>query len=237
MIAFTTFISLAVSVPLLTVSGSALKRSGCSLKGHTTPSLPAPLVAPTDALSWVGLAIGTQNYTCSSAGTYTNVGALAELFDVSCLVQTSIFPALQDIAIAAWEAAPPTVTAAEVIKSLHGLTTPAILGQHYYVVNPVSGIGINPKWDFTSQGSLAGNKEAFVVAAKVNGASAPTGSKDIDWVQLGALAGAPALAGELAKEVYRTDTRLGQPPASCTAGSAEIVVKYAAKYYGFGGSV
>jgi len=236
MIAFTTFVSLAVSAPLLTVSGYALKRSGCSLNGLTIPNLPAPLVAPTDAPSWVGVAIGTQNYTCSSAGTYTNVGALAELFDVSCLVKTSIFPSIPDIAIAAWEAAPPSVTAAEVIKTLHGISAPVILGQHYFVTNPISGTGSNPKWDFTSQ-SDAGNKEAFVVAAKVNGASAPTGSKDIDWVQLGVLAGAPALTGELAKQVYRTNTRLGQPAASCTPGSNEVVVKYAALYYGFGGSV
>lgn len=81
-------------------------------------------------------------------------------------------------------------------------------GQHYYVTNPITGSGIDPKWDFTSQGADAGKSDAFVVAAKVNGASAPTGSQDIDWVQLG------SLTGNLAKQVYRVQTRLGQPPAS-----------------------
>lgn len=109
--------------------------------------------------------------------------------------------------------------------------------------NPITGSGINPKWDFTSQGADAGKSDAFVVAAKVNDAAAPTGSQDIDWVQLG------SLTGNLAKQVYRVETRLGQPPASvsiqviayrqsmllikcpqCTVGSKDIQVKYTAFY-------
>lgn len=82
-------------------------------------------------------------------------------------------------------------------------------GQHYYVVNPLTGTGIDPKWDFTS-GAFSGVKDAFVVAAKNTSASAPTGSQDIDWVFLTALAG----NSDLAAQVFRTDTRLGQPPAN-----------------------
>ena len=162
-----------------------------------------------------------RNFQCS------NVGALAELFDASCLYNTPLFASLTDIAIAAWSRAPPAVTTSELIKTLHIFPTSAILGklnltfkdiqlthqnllgQHYYVTNPLTGQGINPKWDFTSQGADAGKSDAFVVAAKVNGASAPTGSQDIDWVQLGNIG-----SGALAQQVYRTDTRLGQPPAS-----------------------
>ncbi|KAF8893179.1 hypothetical protein CPB84DRAFT_1783384 [Gymnopilus junonius] len=235
MFAFTTLLSLAVTAPLLSVSGIAVKRTPdlCSLSkaASSLPNLPSPLVAPSSPLSWVGVAIGTQNYTCASTGTWTNVGAVAELFDISCLAGTFFFESIQDIAIAAWEAAPPSLPASQIISKLHSFSTPEILGQHYYVTNPITGSGINPKWDFTSQGADAGKADAFVVAAKVNDGGAPTGSKDIDWVQLG------NIEGSLAKQVYRTDTRLGQPPASCTPGSAEIVVKYAAKYWGFGASV
>ncbi|KAF8888604.1 hypothetical protein BD779DRAFT_1623629 [Infundibulicybe gibba] len=102
---------------------------------------------------------------------------------------------------------------------------------HYYVPNPLTGVGVNPKWDFTSQGANAGNPNAFVIAARVAGLSAPTGPSDIDWVSLS------ALTGELAQEIYRVDTRGGQPPATCTPGSPPIVVKYTAKYWLFGGSV
>ncbi|KAH9478605.1 hypothetical protein JR316_0009062 [Psilocybe cubensis] len=231
MLTFTTLLSLSALAPLLSVSGLAVKRSGCSLSNLKLSNLPPPLVAPSFPPSFVGIAIGTQNYTCSSAGTYTNVGALAELFDASCVYNSPIFPTLPSIASAAWEIAPPSLPISEVISTLHGFSSPSILGQHYYVTNPITGSGITPKWDFTSQGADAGKSDAFVVAAKVNGAAAPTGSQDIDWVQLG------SLTGDLAKQVYRVQTRLGQPPASCTVGSKDIQVKYAALYYGFGGSV
>ncbi|KAF8962604.1 putative malate dehydrogenase [Flammula alnicola] len=233
MVAFTTFFSLALLAPLL-ASGLVLKRSGCNISNMQIPNLPQALTAPTAKGSFVGIAIGTQNYTCTSTGTYTNVGALAELFDISCLINTPLFGILPDIAIAAWEAAPPAVSAPEMISTLHLFSGPVILGQHYYVTNPITGSGINPKWDFTSQGADAGNPNAFVVASKINSTTALTGSKDIDWVFL------KSLTGSLAQEVYRTDTRLGQPPATVLhawPGSPEIVVKYAAKYWGFGGSV
>lgn len=71
MVAYTTLLSLAVSAPLLAVSGLALKREGCSLSNVKLTNLPSPLVAPTAPASFVGIAIGTQNYTCNSAGTYT----------------------------------------------------------------------------------------------------------------------------------------------------------------------
>ena len=130
------------------------------------------------------------------------------------------------MAMAAWQAAPPALTAGEFILALHKFTTPEILGkelvscfgvpsltqdwflgQHYFVPNP-NGQGLGAKWDFTSQGALAGNTNAFVVAAKVNQTDAPTGPKDIAWVSL------KSVTGQLAQQIYRTDTRLGQPPAT-----------------------
>lgn len=67
---------------------------------------------------------------------------------------------------------------------------------------------MNPKWDFTSQGAYKGNANAFVVAAKSAGIPAPTGAQDVDWVAL------KAIQGSLASDVFRVDTRGGQPPAS-----------------------
>ncbi|KAF8156007.1 hypothetical protein B0H34DRAFT_715793 [Crassisporium funariophilum] len=231
MFTYTALISLVLSAPILSASCHVVRRSGCAIPNNKIANLPPALSQPDAKLAFVAVAIGTQNYTCGSTGTYTNVGAVAELFDISCLHNTFVFPAIPDIAIAAWKAAPPALSAQAVISGLHSFSSPEILGQHYYVTNPITGTGVNPKWDFTSQGATAGNKNAFVVAAKVNGTTAPTGSQDIDWVSL------QALTGSLATEVYRTDTRLGQPPATCTPGSAEIAVKYAAKYWLFGGSI
>jgi len=231
MFAFTALASLAVSAPILTASGRVVKRFGCDISNVKMANMPIALSQPDATPAFVAVAVGTQNYTCSSVGTYTNVGAVAELFDISCFYNTPLFPAIPDIAISAWKAAPPALSAQALISALQLSPTPGILGQHYYVTNPITGTGVNPKWDFTSQGATRGNAEAFVVAAKMNGTAAPTGSQDIDWVDL------KALTGSLATEVYRTDTRLGQPPATCTPGSPEIAVKYAAKYWLFGGSI
>lgn len=88
----------------------------------------------------------------------------------------------------------------------------------------MTGAGI-PKFDFTTSGVNAGNVDAFVLTKKAFGAPAPTGMQDVDWLSLTNIG-----AGKLADEVYRTDTREGQPPASCTPGSEPITVKYAAKY-------
>jgi len=189
------------------------------------------LAPPTTKLSYIALAIGTQNYTCGTTGTYTNIGAVAELFDISCLFNTPAFATVQDLAYDIWRIAPAAVTPEAIIAALHYAETPAILGQHYYVPNPVTGVGVSPKWDFTSQGANAGNPNAFVVAARVASLSAPTGTSDIDWVSL------TSLTGELAQEIYRIDTRGGQPPATCTPGSQPITVKYTAKYWLFGGSI
>ncbi|KAF8888600.1 putative malate dehydrogenase [Infundibulicybe gibba] len=188
------------------------------------PAGQTALAPPTTKPSFIAVAVGTQNYTCGATGTYTNIGAVAELFDISCLYNAPAFGNIQDIAYDIWRVSPPAVTPEEVIALLHSAKTPEILGQHYYVPNPLTGVGVNPKWDFTSQGANAGNPNAFVVAAKVSGLSAPTGTSDIDWVSLS------ALTGELAQQVYRVDTKGGQPPATCTPGSDPIVVKYTAKY-------
>ncbi|KAF8814991.1 hypothetical protein BYT27DRAFT_7156279 [Phlegmacium glaucopus] len=216
---FTLLLSLTLSFSILSTLGGYIRKPEIKI-----PTLPPPLTPPTLKLAFVALGVGTQNYTCGSTGTFTNVGALAEIFDISGFANTAIFDLIPDLAIAAWKAAPPSISIAEVISTLHMDRTPEILGQHYFVPSPINGQGLNPKWDFTSQGALAGNPNAFVVAAKVDQADAPTGSQDIAWLSL------KNITGELAQQIYRIDTRLGQPPANCNPGSPEIEVKYVSQY-------
>lgn len=232
MLSILTFATFALQFFL--VSSSPAKRSGCTVQDPASlMKLPAGFPAPSSSLSYVAVAIGTQNYTCSSAGTYTNVGAVAELFDISCLATSkTVFDKIADAAIGLWKIAPPNLTPQKVVGMLSNFKNPIILGQHYYVTNPITRTGVNPEWDFTSAGVTAGNPNAYVVAARNYGSAAPSGSTDIDWVYLTNIG-----AGELADGVYRTDTKLGQPPASCTPGSAPITVKYAAKYWLYGGSM
>ncbi|KAH7870889.1 uncharacterized protein C8R40DRAFT_613845 [Lentinula edodes] len=217
------------STPQDVTTGTACAVSTATIDTSGT-TLPAPSFAP----SFIGLGVGTQNYTCGSAGTYTSTGALAELFDVSCLVGQSSFTSLQSTAFAAWNSSTSTAVSSTsgVLSSANVISSPITLGQHYFITNPVTGSGLSPKWDFTSN-ALAGNADAFVVAAKIDDVAAPTGSADVDWLYLTNLTGT---TGTLANEIYRIDTQGGQPPASCTSGTADITVKYTAMYWLTGGS-
>ncbi|KAJ4481993.1 hypothetical protein J3R30DRAFT_2110765 [Lentinula aciculospora] len=214
------------SPPTDVTTGTACDVSTASIDTSGT-TLPAPSFSP----SFIGLGVGTQNYTCGSAGTYTSTGAFAELFDVSCLVGQASFTSLQSTAFAAWNSSSSTSVSStsSILSSANVISSPITLGQHYFITNPVTGSGLSPKWDFTSN-ALAGDADAFVVGTKVDDVAAPTGSVDVDWLYL------TNLTGTLANEVYRIDTQGGQAPASCTSGSADITVKYTAMYWLTGGS-
>lgn len=208
------------------LAAPSLTTSGCDISDAEI-SLPPGLAPPTSPPSYISVAIGVQNYSCADTGTYTcvspstlrgthanllptcrSVGAVAELFDISCLLGTPAFDHIEDLAFTIWKALPNKVTAAKVIELLHLAKTPAILGQHYFITNPTTGSGSSPKWDFTSQGTTKGNPNAFVVGARAGGVPAPTGPQDIDWLFL------TGVQGQLADQIYRVDTRGGQPPAT-----------------------
>ncbi|EIM89137.1 uncharacterized protein STEHIDRAFT_167031 [Stereum hirsutum FP-91666 SS1] len=193
------------------------------------PSNQTALVAPTFPPSFVALGVGVQNYTCSNTSTYTNVGAVAELFDISCVVDTAISPYLTSAIEALWSAIPSNIlNTTELISKLGFLGNPDVLGQHYFVPNPATGSGTSPKFDFTSA-RFNGVADAFVVLARTGDIPSPDDkSVDIDWLYLTALSYAGQ--GKLAKSVFRVETAGGQPPASCN-GTDSISVKYVAEYW------
>ncbi|KAK7047324.1 hypothetical protein VNI00_006555 [Paramarasmius palmivorus] len=201
----------------------------CDVSGAIVDTAGGALTAPQKPVSFIALGVGTQNYTCSDAGTYASAGALAELFDVSCFYDRPMFNNLASMSFELWKRAPPSIGAGQVISALQGVDSNAILGEHYFVASP-SGTGISPKWDFTSR-AFKGNADAFILAAKQGGVPAPTGSADVDWLYL------TNVQGSLADEVYRTHTKSGPPPASCAAGSAPITVKYTSLYWFTGGTI
>jgi hypothetical protein len=170
-----------------------------------------------------------------------NVGAFAELLDISCHYGTPAFSSMQDGLYTTWSQAPSSFTAQDLISAAGN--NPLVLGQHYYVSKDKCAAGspaLSPKWDFTSNAER-GNAAAFLIGAKVGNLPAPTGSNNVDWVQL------KNAEGELADTVYRVDTKGGQPPSSvskamhhgltpplkllqCTAGDPPLTVRYTAKY-------
>ena len=142
-----------------------------------------------------------------SDGVDRSAGAVAELFDISCLDENA-FDATTALAFEAWELASPSLTAQELIAALSFLGDIDVLGQHFFITNPLTGSGLSPKWDFTSA-SEKGHADAFVVGAKIGDLPAPSDpTVNIDWLQLN------GVQGDLASQVYRIQTQGGQPPAS-----------------------
>ncbi|KAJ7032444.1 hypothetical protein C8F04DRAFT_659828 [Mycena alexandri] len=233
--------ALVALLPLVASFTSALPRverqtglpNRCNISAATMdlPLNQTKLVAPSNITgpSFIGVAIGTQNYTCASTGNWTNVGAVAQIFDASCLYGAPEFSNLPDIAYAFWKFAPPTFPVSQIISFMQPFHASMVLGQHYFVNSP-SGTGVSPKWDFTSA-ALAGHPDAFVIGTKVGDIAAPTGFPDIDWLSL------DKAEGSLATQVLRLNTVGGLPPASCTTGSPPIAIKYASMYWFYGSSV
>jgi len=211
----------ALAAPAFRPGGPGPVRSCDPAKAKLT--VPAPLAPPVGNPSGVLLGVGFQNYTCTAAGTYASAGAVAELYDISCLINTPAFNTVQDTAFKAWNVSTERKSTSVVNRAVPGLRDG---GSHYFVVSP-SGTGISPIWDQRRCGR-ANSEEGFVIGAKVNGAPAPTGPKDVDWLQIG------NVKGNLAKTIYRTDTRGGPAPTSCTPGSPVLTVKYASKYLLYG---
>ncbi|KAJ7093274.1 hypothetical protein B0H15DRAFT_747320, partial [Mycena belliarum] len=190
---------------------------GCSTTGVTMdlPVGQTQLVEPSTAPLFVTLGVGIQNYTCNAATSkYTSTGAVATLLDLSCVAHTPAFSNVQTVAYIAWAAAPSGVSLDSIIPDV---CASAILGYHYFVP-AASGTGITPKWDFSA------SNRGFVLGAKVGDIPAPAPARDVDWLALN------NAGGDLAQQIFRTDTVSGQPSTSCIAGSADISVKYTAKY-------
>ena len=126
------------------------------------------------------------------------------MLDISCFYGTDAFADIQVKALEIF-AAHDTVTIDEVIKGLDGSCF--VLGQHYFLTNPFTGSGVSPVFDFRD-GFFAGDSSAFIVTNKTGDIPAPTGSQDVDWLEL------VSVEGTVAKTVLRLDTHFGQPPSS-----------------------
>ncbi|KAI0052115.1 hypothetical protein FA95DRAFT_1569480 [Auriscalpium vulgare] len=222
---------LTIALAAVPAFAAPARITGCPVPSSVlqVPTNQTQLVPPTTAPSYVGLGVGVQNYTCSAAGAYVTAGAYAELFDISCLYNTPSFANIQNDAYNIWNQLPASFNVASLIGVFRSLKNFDALGQHYFITNAAG--GLSPKFDFTSTGKTSGNPNAYVVAAKVGDLPSPTGPQDVDWLELN------GTAGKLASQVFRVNTKAGQPPSSCTPGSPLISVKYTAKYLFYGSTL
>ncbi|KAJ7793896.1 hypothetical protein B0H13DRAFT_1675466, partial [Mycena leptocephala] len=131
----------------------------------------------------------------------SSIGAVASLFDISCLDHTPKFSTIQTTDSTAGACACQCP-----VDRDWGLRRrePYFLRFHHFVPSP-SGTGLSPKWDLTSTGKFAGN--FTVIGAKIGNIAAPTDpATNIDWLEL------DRVQGDLATVTFRIDTVGGQPP-------------------------
>ncbi|OAX81941.1 hypothetical protein ACJ72_03710 [Emergomyces africanus] len=201
----------------------------------TDESLPA--VPEGQKLLHVTIGRGIQNYTCSSTSATDKpkaTGALATLFDATCLAST--FPFLLSLLprIAIRESNPtyPTSPAQNLLSPFtFGPNDMPITGYHFFDSTSV------PVFDLLKDGHAAVEKIAGVPAPK--GALDGVGKQRfgaVPWLYLAAVKGS---AGK-AKSVYRVATAGGKAPATCEGWKGNdgdggvLSVQYAAEYWFFG---
>jgi len=193
---------------------------GCPIT--VRPVVPAgqTLVVPNPALKvqFVGLGLGTQNYSCSAEGKPVSAGAVATLYDVSCLSSTPFFATLPDFAVNLGGSRARTAVSAGIAQRLG--SSPIKLGDHFFIANAAG--GISPEFDLTP----SQKKSSFVIAKKTGNVASPLGTANVDLLQL------DKVNGTIGTQVLRLDTRLGQPlSATCTPGSPITTSPYVAVYW------
>lgn len=219
------------------VPGSSFKPGVCDLSKTTIPLSPAQqttLGSPTTPLAAVGLAFGVQNYTCSTNNVFVATGAVAELFDTSCLASTNspLASTIQNDLFNFWNSSSAgSATVQQLIEALPYIV-PAnmILAQHYFIKNSAG--GISPTWDFRATPKFKGVENAVFVGKALANTPDVNPTKNVPWLHLG------KVSGDISDEIYRILTVGGVAPSSCVSGTTkDISVKYTSQYWFYGGSL
>jgi len=182
----------------------------------------------------IGVAFGVQNYTCSQSNNFTSTGAVAQLYDISCLYHSSptLFRTIQEPLYSAWVNLTSEITVQEIAAVIPALLAPEVIQSDHYFISNSAG-GLSPVWDFRTNQKFRGQDNAVFVGRGVGSVVPPVDPADnINWLRVG------KVSGDIANEVYRIDTIGGQPPTSCAHGQTkDISVKYVSQYWFYGGSL
>ena len=182
---------------------------------------PLPPVSEGLTLKHVAIGRGTQNYTCdlsNSTAVPTANGALATLFNASCIVAT--YPELARML--GRVSMQFNLTQSEVSRRL-APSNLIVSGQHFFTN------ATTPFFTLDEPEQQLGVIPCAKDAGSPAPADAPVGQKGepaVAWLKLKARVGA---TGSL-QEVYRVETVGGSPPATCKGMPASFEVQYATQY-------
>ncbi|GAQ06396.1 uncharacterized oxidoreductase YjmC [Aspergillus lentulus] len=181
----------------------------------TKPALPAPSHGL--KLKFVALGRGTQNYTClpsDKSASPAAVGAVATLFDASCLASHNP-TILHDLPAAMSKVSTDALGLfAMLLNQMTSRTSSGlILGEHYFTDTgaPMFDLRIGGHKDW-----LQAKKGSSVPAPSQISSHSKEGDHNVPWLKLGFADGSGI------REVYRIHTSGGQPPASCKGQKESI---------------
>ncbi|MCJ1226478.1 hypothetical protein MMC12_003130 [Toensbergia leucococca] len=190
-----------------------LSNANANLPSDSTTALPPP----TEGLQVYHVAIGrgTQNYTCANAtATPTNIGALATLYNASCLAST--LPAILATLPAAALALPAPIPLTPLFPSN------LLMSGHHFFTNTT------PTFNLDTTRANYGVTFGKKVAASPAPQDATAGLYGaVPWLKLQA----EGVGGGGVQEVYRVNTAGGAAPASCQGLASEFEIQYAAEYW------
>ena len=192
-------------------SGSPSATRTCNVTDVKQPTAPTPLPAPaaSQVLSMIALGRGTQNYTCidaTAASTPVQIGALASLYDGTCIARSSP-PLLARITAAAAGVDPSSMPAGF-----------GVAGHHFFpdATTPVF--------------AMTGADGLGTTALKKNGSSNAPGAAngDVPWLLLKAQT--QGTDGPVTS-VYRLNTNGGAAPKTCEGQPPAFQKDYSAEYW------
>ncbi|ETS80524.1 hypothetical protein PFICI_08053 [Pestalotiopsis fici W106-1] len=192
----------------------------CDLSTVQMPEAPTPLPAVSEGLTLKHVAVGrgTQNYTCDTTNATAApvaIGAMATLFNASCLIST--YPDLTNMIT---RMALKFDLSAEETKL--GPSNLAISGQHYFTNMTTPFFNLDRP---NLQLGEAPCQKLNATSAPTDAAKGPDGASAVPWLKLSTRAGA---TGDL-QEVYRVETAGGSAPATCAGMPATFEVQYSAQ--------
>ncbi|KAF2157603.1 hypothetical protein K461DRAFT_289905 [Myriangium duriaei CBS 260.36] len=209
------------------VEVSDSKYAKCNPSNAELPQAPTPLPSPSSGLRLAHIAIGrgTQNYTCNTGNSTAAPvagGALASLFNVTCLVIDS--PALISnlTQIALDLPIPFTPEVDDAAEGFYGYS-----GEHFFLDTTTPFFNLDTA---THQYGTGAFKKAAASNPPTGSTVGPNGQGNgaVPWLKLTA---APGYGVQKLMEVYRVQTAGGSAPKTCAGQDKNIYVPYSAEYW------
>jgi hypothetical protein len=189
-----------------------------------TSGLPAPsTISPAVSLKYIGLAIGTQNYTCaatpnSASGVPVSIGAKANLYDAGTFLQShpDMISTLPGLALGY------QTMSGDDISTLMNMP---LLGHHFF------NAALQATFDLTAVNAKLVAKKLNDIPAPTSACPGPDGAGAVDWLELVDVGSG---ASSVITYAYRIETAGGMAPATCTNQSGTFQVEYSAEYWFYG---